>query len=162
MEPGGEHGSPPVPFGRDPAPAQAAPQVRGTAFDIWEDPASASPLPPTLRHDGAHVGLAPAMVNTSNQAAGTQAAAAVSAQDSRASARKGFVAPRAHKDPSSFGIVRNPSAAITSKVLQAATASRQNFRSFSWADKLAATASERCAIAPKAINCLTFFIYLRS
>lgn len=143
MGPGGEHGSPPVPFGRVAAQAQIAPQAQGTAFEIWEDPASASPLPPTLRHDGAHVGLAPAMVNTSNQAARTQAAA--SAQDSRASVRKPRAAPRSQKDPSSFGIVRNPSAAITSKVLQAATASQQNFRSFSWADKLAAMASERCA-----------------
>lgn len=140
--PATEHGSPPVPFGTGAGPS------RGPApFEVWEDPASESPLPPTLRHDGPQTGLAPVLGDTSNQVARQAAgAAANSTQDSRASARKPFVAPRSQKDPSSFGIVRNPSAAITSKVLQVATASKQNFRSFSWADKLAATATARYAL----------------
>jgi hypothetical protein len=114
---------------------------------VWESPAPVVTTAPRSR------GLAPLPVTSSlRNEGGPTAAAGTSKWPGAASSASSEVLRR---DPNAAAIVRNPLAAITSEVLEAARAGR-TCSNVSWGARLAAAAAERCALLA-AIALITFF-----
>lgn len=123
---------------QEPAPVEAA-------ATVWEDPISGEVKVPARSR--------PALVERPN--AGSEQNALAGGQSQRGALgvhsvvgakpqahRAGSQVPNTMRDPETFGIVRNPMAAMTSKVMEATKLGRQK-TALSWGEKLAVKASER-------------------
>ena len=108
----------------------------------WQDPKSTEFKPPArTRHALAE---RPCSISERNVTGQRGTLGVHSVVGSQAGDEAPVRMPNSLRDPETYGIVRNPMAAMTSKVMEATKASRQK-NTMSWGEKLAVKASERYA-----------------
>eukprot|EP00892_Ulva_mutabilis_P011963 jgi/Ulvmu1/9139/UM005_0237.1 len=147
-----------LPAGGSPAAASEAapsPGSLGTAaapVAVWQDPKSAEVQPgdrapaararPPLAARPLHESVQNIQAGGRTGRLGVHSVVGSQAGSQLPGGRAGSQGPNSMRDPETFGIVRNPMAAMTSKVMEATKASRHKI-AMSWGEKLAVKASER-------------------
>jgi hypothetical protein len=122
---------------------------------VWE-----SPAPPKCTAPPRGSGLALLPVTSSVRNEGVSSTAVAAAASKRPGAASSASSEVLRRDPNTAAIMRNPLAAITSEVLEAARAGRTG-SSVSWGVRLAAAAAERCALLLFAYSSLFGFLLPR-